>query len=162
MPDSDAEVLTAEELQLPNDVQAQLRIGRKAQRDFEASQLQIKQMEKQAAIERAGVPEHPAREVVFANYDGPLEGDSIREYAAKMGIVAQQAPSEVTSQEQSAMRQVLNAGGGAPPSSNDIDAAVAMRNAKSQKEVLDIVAAIGGTPGFKSRDGLIGELPPPI
>ena len=158
----DVEVLSPEELQLPNEIQAQLRIGRKAAKETEALQAQIKQMEKQSAIERAGVPEHPAREVVFANYDGPLEGDSIREYAAKMGIVAPQSATEVTPEEQSSMRQVLQAGGGAPPQSNDIDLAVALRNAKSSAEVMAIVKEVSGNPGFRSRDGLIGELPPPI
>ena len=158
----DVEELTTEELQLPNDIQAQLRIGRKAAKESEALQVQIKQMEKQSAIERAGVPDHPARDVVFKDYDGPLEGDSIREYAAKMGIVAPQSATEVTPEEQSSMRQVLQAGGGAPPQSGDIDLAVALRNAKSQKEVLDIVGQVVGKPGFRSRDGLIGEWPQPI
>ena len=158
----DVEELTPDELQLPNEIQAQLRIGRKAAKESESLQAQIKQMEKQSAIERAGVPEHPAREVVFANYDGPLDGDSIREHATKMGIVGAPAPEGVSVQESQAMRQVLQAGGGTPPQSNDIDAAVAMRNAKSQNEVLEIVAVMAGNPGFRSRDGLIGELPPPI
>jgi DNA segregation ATPase FtsK/SpoIIIE-like protein len=159
----DVEELTPEELQLPNEIQAQLRIGRKAAKESEALQAQIKSMEKQSAIERAGVPDHPAREVVFKDYDGPLDGDSIREHAAKMGIAAvQESATQVTPQEQNSMRQVLNAGGGTPPQSGDIDAAIAMRNAKSQKEVLEIVAQIAGTPGFRSRDGLIGELPQPI
>jgi hypothetical protein len=158
----DVEVLSPEELQLPNEIQAQLRIGRKAAKETEALQAQIKQMEKQSAIERAGVPEHPAREVVFANYDGPLDGDSIREHASKMGIIAAPAPEGASVQEQSAMRQVLQAGGGAPPQSNDIDLAVALRNAKSSAEVMAIVKEVSGNPGFRSRDGLIGELPPPI
>ena len=158
----DVEELTQDELQLPNDIQAQLRIGRKAAKELEASQAQFKQLEKQSAIERAGVPDHPARDVVFKDYDGPLEGDSIREYAAKMGIVAPQSATEVTPEEQSSMRQVLQAGGGAPPQSGDIDLAVALRNAKSQKEVLEIVGQVVGTPGFRSRDGLIGEWPQPI
>ena len=158
----DAEVLTPEELTLPNDIQAQLRIGRKAAKETEALQAQIKQMEKQSAIERAGVLEHPAREVVFANYDGPLDGDSIREHAAKMGIIAQESDTQVSPQEQAAQRAILNAGGGSPPQSNDIDAAIAMRNAKSKAEVLEIIGQVVGQPGFKSRDGLIGEWPQPI
>lgn len=158
----DVEVLTPEELQLSNEDQARLRIARKTERENEALKLQIKDMEKQSAIERAGVPEHPAREVVFKDYDGPLDGDSIREHAAKMGIVAQESATQVTPQEQSAMRQVLNAGGGAPPSSGDIDAAVAMRNAKSPSELRAIIGELVGTPGFKNRDGLIGEWPEPI
>ena len=158
----DVEELTPDELQLPNEIQAQLRIGRKAAKESESLQAQIKQMEKQSAIERAGVPEHPAREVVFANYDGPLDGDSIREHATKMGIVQAPITGEISQEERSAMGQILNAGGGAPPSSNDVDLAVALRNAKSQKEVMDIVREVAGTPGFRSRDGLIGELPPPI
>jgi|SRR5665213_953128 len=155
----ETEVLTPEELQLPNEIQAQLRIGRKVAKELEASQAQVKQMEKQSAIDKAGVPEHPARDVVFANYDGPLEAEPIREYAAKMGIVAQEAPTGVTAQETEAMRQILQAGGGSPPSSGDIDAAVAMRNAKTPQEVMDIVKQVAGQPGFKNAQGLIGVLP---
>ena len=110
MPDSDQEVLTPEELQLSNEDQARLRIARKTERENEALKLQIKSMEKQSAIERAGVPDHPAREVVFANYDGPLESEAIKEFATKMGIVTQESATQVTTQEQDAMRQVLNAG----------------------------------------------------
>jgi hypothetical protein len=158
----DVEVLTTEEQELPNDIQAQLRIGRKAAKETEALQLQIKQMERQSAIERAGVPEHPAREVVFANYDGPLESESIRDYAKKMGIVQAPVTGEISVEEQAAQRAILSAGGGSPPSSGDVDLAVALRNAKSQAEVMAIVREVAGNPGFKSRDGLIGELPPPI
>ena len=69
----DVEVLSPEELQLPNDVQAQLRIGRKAAKELEAERAKFAALEKQSAIDKAGVPEHPAREVVFKDYDGPLE-----------------------------------------------------------------------------------------
>jgi hypothetical protein len=158
----DVEVLTTDELKLPNEVQAQLRIARKSEKENEALKAQITQMERHSAILAAGVPEHPAREVVFANYDGPLDGDSIRAHAEKMGIVAQESATQVTPQEQEAQRQILNAGGGSPPSSGDIDLAVALRNAKSQAEVMAIVREVSGNPGFRSRDGLIGEMPPPI
>lgn len=159
----DTELLTTEELQLSNEDQARLRIARKTERENEALKLQIKDMERKSAIERAGVPEHPARDVVFANYDGPLEGDSIREYALKMGIVAQESLSTGASpQEIDSQRQILNAGGGAPAPTGDIDLAVALRNAKSQGEVLGIIGEVAGQPGFKNRDGLIGILPGPI
>jgi hypothetical protein len=157
----DVEVLSAEEQRLPNEVQAQLRIARKAEKDNEALRSQIAQMERQAAITAAGVPEHPAREVVFASYDGPLDVDSIKSYAERMGIISKE-PDGPTEAELAAQRQILNAGGGLPPSSGDIDLAVALRNAKSQQEVMAIVREVSGTPGFRSRDGLIGELSPPI
>ena len=157
----DQEVLTTDELKLPNEVQAQLRIARKSEKENEALKLQILQMEKQAAITAAGVPEHPAREVVFASYDGPLDSESIKAHAERMGIISREpeGPSEA---ELAAQRQILNAGGGSPPSSGDVDLAVALRNAKSSAEVMAIVREVSGTPGFKSRDGLIGELSPPI
>ena len=158
----DVEVLTPDELKLPNEIQAQLRIGRKATNELAAERLKTASLEKQNAIERAGVPEHPAREVVFKDYDGPLEAESIRDYATKMGIVQAPVTGEISQEERTSMGQILNAGGGLPPSSNDVDLAVALRNAKSQKEVMDIVREVAGTPGFRSRDGLIGELPPPI
>jgi hypothetical protein len=154
----DQEVLTADEQKLPNEVQAQLRIARKAEKENAELKSQLANLERKSAIERAGVPEHPARDVVFANYDGPLEAEPIREYAQKMGIVSSE-PSGVTSEEQAAMRQILQAGGGAPPSSTDIDAAQAMRNAKSPEEVLEIVRQVQGQPGFKNAEGLIGVLP---
>ena len=158
----DVEVLTAEEQKLPNEVQAQLRIARKQDKELAEARAQIANLEKQSAIERAGVPDHPAREVVFKDYDGPLEAESIRDYATKMGIVQAPITGEISQEERNSMSQILAAGGGTPPSSGDVDLAVALRNAKSQREVMDIVREVAGTPGFRSRDGLIGELPPPI
>ena len=152
--------LEAEHQNLPPEVQALLRQGRKAQRDLEASTARQAQMERQVAIERAGIPDHPARELVFQSYDGPLDAESLKAHAEKFGIVATQSQSSGPSdQEMQAQRQILNAGGGAPAGSNDIDAAVAMRNAKSPEEVLDIVRSVAGQPGFRNREGLIGVLP---
>jgi hypothetical protein len=150
------EVLTPEELQLPNDVQARLRIGRTAERKAEALEAQVKQMERQQAVERAGVPDHPARDVVFENYDGPLDSAAILAHAEKFGIGVP-ATDGVTADDISGQRQILSASGGSTPtSSGDIDAADAMRNAGSKEEVLGIVSQIIGQPGFK------GVWPEPI
>lgn len=157
----DEDVLEPELQDLSPAVQAMLRQGRKAQRDMEASTAAIAQLQLQAAIKDAGVPEHPAREVVFKDYDGPLDADSVKAFGEKYGIVAP-AKTEVVdlnAQEREAQRQILSAGGGAPAASGDIDLAVALRNAKSQAEVLAIVKQVAGTPGFHSRDGLIGVMP---
>ena len=158
---NDDDQLSPDEQQLPNEVQAQLRIGRKAARDLEATKAQVAQMELHTAITKAGVPDHPARDVVFQNYDGPLEAEPIRAYAEKFGIVAS-SPSEgsgPTAEELSAQRQILNAGGGAPAASGDVDLAVALRNCKSEAEVQAILKQVVGTPGFKNRDGRIGVFP---
>jgi hypothetical protein len=157
----DEDVLEPEFQQLSPDVQAMLRQGRKAQRDMEAASAAIAQLQLQAAIKDAGVPEHPAREVVFKDYDGPLDADSVKAFATKFGIVAPEKPTaeEPNAQEREAQRQILSAGGGAPAASGDVDLAVALRNAKSQAEVLAIVKQVAGTPGFHSRDGLIGVMP---
>ena len=164
MPQED-EVLEPEELKLPPDVQARLRIGRKAEKEAAAAKAELEQVKRQAAIHEAGVPTHPARDVVFANYDGPLEPEAIRNYASLMGIVEAPAPSSngPTDEEKAAAQQILNAGSaGTPVGSGDIDAAIAMRNAKSGAEVLKIVGELVNTPGFKNRDGLIGTWPDPI
>ena len=145
---------------LPPEVQALLRQGRKAQRDLEAAQTATKQLEKNVAIERAGVPNHPARDVVFEKYDGPLDAESLKAHAEKFGIIATAPVSSGPSdQEISAQRQILNAGGGAPAANGDVDLGDALRNAKTQAEVLAIVRAVSGKPGFRNLDGLIGELP---
>ena len=106
MTDSDIETLSPEEQKLPNEVQANLRVTRKAAKEAEAraeaAEVRIAQMERNASIQAAGVPDHPARDVVFADYDGPLDADSIREYATKMGIVAHESVTEVTPQEREA------------------------------------------------------------
>ena len=157
----DEDVLEPELQDLSPAVQAMLRQGRKAQRDMEASTVAIAQLQLQAAIREAGVPERPAREVVFKDYDGPLDADSVKAFATKFGIVAPEkaAADEPNAQEREAQRQILSAGGGAPAASGDVDLAVALRNAKSQAEVLAIVKQVAGTPGFHSRDGLIGVMP---
>jgi len=153
--------LQPEHQQLPPEVQALLRQGRKAQRDLEAANTAKAQMELQVALERAGVPDHPAREIVFQGYEGPLEADAIKAHAEKMGILTP-APSPAsgpTADEQAAQRAILNAANGAPAGGTDVDLGVALRNAKSQSEIMAIVRQVEGQPGFKSRDGFIGVLP---
>ena len=158
---NDDDQLSPEEQQLPNEVQARLRIGRKAERDLEASTAKMAQMEMTVAVNHAGIPDHPAREIVFQNYDGPLTDEAIKAHAEKFGIIASPvvSPAGPTAEELSAQRQILNAGGGPPAANGDIDLAVALRNAKSQEEVMAIVAQVAGTPGFKNRSGMIGVLP---
>lgn len=158
MQDDDTQ-LEAEHQNLSPEVQALLRQGRKAQRDLEAANAAKAQMERQVAIERAGIPDHPARELVFQSYDGPLDAEALKAHAEKFGITSTPQSSGVTPQEVETQRQIISASGGAPASSNDIDAAVAMRNAKSPEEVLDIVRSVAGQPGFRNREGLIGVLP---
>jgi hypothetical protein len=157
---NDDNELEPEHQNLSPDVQALLRQGRKAQRDLEAATTATKQLEKSVAIERAGVPNHPARDVVFEKYDGPLESDAIKAYAEKFGIIAvQPVSSGPTDQEISAQRQILQAGGGAPAANGDVDLAVALRNAKSPGEIMAIVQQMSGDPGFRNHDGLIGVMP---
>ncbi len=158
------EVLDQEELKLPADVQARLRIGRKAEKRAAEAEAELATARLNTAIRDAGVPDHPARDVVFRDYEGPMDAESIKAYAERFGIVAVKEPVDPgpSAEEQAAQRAILNAGGGAPAASGDIDLAVALRAAKSQAEVMAIVAQVAGTPGFKSRTGLIGELPPPI
>lgn len=152
----DEELLDSEELKLPAEVQARLRIGRKAERDAANANAEIASLKLQSAIRDAGVPNHPARDVVFKDYDGPLEPDAIKAHAEKFGIVAETVSDGPTDQEIQAQRQILNAGGGAPAANGDIDAGVAMRNATEPKDVWAVIDQVGGTPGFKNHDGLIG------
>jgi hypothetical protein len=163
MSDQNEEQLSPEEQQLSPSIQAQLRQGRKAARDLEAATLLNAKREKMDVVVAAGVPNHPAREVVFENYDGPMDAENIKAYAEKYGIVAVQAENQGPSAEEiAAQRQILNAGGGAPAASGDVDLAIAMRNAKSKQELMGIIGEVVGQPGFKNRDGLVGVWPEPI
>ncbi len=157
----DFDELEPEHRSLPPDVQALLRQGRKAARDVEAQTLEIARLDKKRAIVEAGVPDHPAREAVFANYDGPLEPDAIKAYAEKMGIAAAPASQDAgpTPEELAAASRILTAGGGAPPpASDDTDLGVAIRNTHSKEELHAILEQVSGDPGFRNREGLIGEL----
>ena len=158
---TDDNELTAEEQRLPDNVQAELRIARKAAREAAAKDVKIAQLEKSTAVLAAGIPDHPAREAVFERYDGPLEAAPIREYAERMGLMTPVAGAGgLTADEIAAGQRIVGAGQGAPPpGSADVDLAVAMKNAKTDKELLGIIGEVSGQPGFKSRDGLIGELP---
>lgn len=158
MTDQDDE-LEAQHQQLPPDVQALLRQGRKAQKELENERVARAHLELTVALKDAGVPEHPARELVFKDYDGPTDAESLKAHAAKFGIVEAPAPSGPSDAELEAQRRIIQAGAGSPPGSGDIDLADAFRNTKSREEVLTIIAEMAGNPGFKSRDGLIGELP---
>src|ERR1035437_5962742 len=104
----DEDVLEPEFQQLSPDVQAMLRQGRKAQRDMEAASAAIAQLQLQAAIKDAGVPEHPARELIFKDYDGPLDADSVKAFETKFGIVPPEKPpaDEPNAQEREAQRQI--------------------------------------------------------
>src|ERR1035437_6736385 len=104
----DEDVLEPELQDLSPAVQAMLRQGRKAQRDMEASTAAIAQLQLQAAIKDAGVPEHPAREIVFKDYDGPLDGYAERAFETKFGIVPPEKPpaDEPNAQEREAQRQI--------------------------------------------------------
>jgi hypothetical protein len=162
MQNNDEEVLEAEHQNLPPEVQALLRQGRKAQRETEALKAQLAQEQLTVAIERAGVPAHPLRDLAFKEYSGPTDPEAIKAHAEKMGLTvtpAAPASSGPTDQEISAQRQILNAGGGAPAANGDVDLAVALRNAKSSSEVLSIVGQMAGNPGFRNHDGLVGILP---
>jgi hypothetical protein len=156
----DNDELETEHQGLPPDVQALLRQGRKAQREAEALKDQLAHKDLQVAIERAGVPDHPLRELAFKEYNGPVDAESIKAHAEKMGLIVAPVSQSAgpTDQEISAQRQILNAGG-TPAASGDVDLAVALRNAKSPSEVMAIVKQMEGNPGFRNRDGLIGVLP---
>lgn len=166
MPESDVnDELAPEHRNLPDDVQAQLRQKRKQERELAEKDAKIALLEKTSAIAAAGVPDHPAREAVFAGYDGPLEAAPIREYAERMGIMQPdagggQGPS---AEELAAASRILTAGGGAPPpGSNDVDLAAAMRALRNdpngREKLLGILQEVSGSDGFKNFDGLIGEL----
>ena len=161
MPDEQDE-LEPQHQQLPPDVQALLRQGRKAQRDLEAANAAVEAKDREVAVERAGIPESPMRDFFLQNYQGPTDPEAIKAEAEKLGLFgtsAAPAASGPTEQEMAAQRQILNATGGAPAASGDIDLGVAFRNTKSSAEVMAIVKEVAGTPGFRSRDGLIGVLP---
>ena len=160
MPEDQNDELTPEQLQLPADVQALLRQGRKAQRDKEVAEAALAVANKATAVAQAGVPDHPAREAVFERYEGPLDAESIRTYATSMGLMAPVNGGGPSAEELEAQRRIASASGGAPPAgSGDIDLAVAMRNAPDKKALLGIIGEVSGDPGFRSRDGLVGELP---
>ena len=161
MPDQDDE-LEPEHQQLPPDVQALLRQGRKAQRDLAAKETEVATANLHRAVAEAGIPEHPAREIVFGQYDGPMDAESIKAHAEKFGLLSAPATSteQVSQEELNRQRQIVGASSGAQaPSSGDIDLAVALRNAKNASEVRAIIAEVAGNPGFKTSSGLIGVLP---
>lgn len=166
MPESDVnDELAPEHRNLPDDVQAQLRLKRKLERETAEKDAMIATLQKNGAIAAAGVPDHPAREAVFAAYDGPLEAAPIREYAEKMGIMEADTGGAggPTPEELAAASRILTAGGGAPPpGSNDVDLAAAMKALRNdpngREKLLGMLREVSGTPGFKNFDGLIGEL----
>ena len=165
MPDNEQDELEPEHQSLPPDVQALLRQGRKAQRDAANAQAELAHVQRMKAVTEAGFPSSPMTELVFKDYEGPLDAEAIRARANEVGLtipVPSEPSSGVSAEEEAAQRAILNATGGAPAASGDVDLAVAFRNAKSQSEVMAIVTEVAGTPGFRSRDGLIGVLPEPI
>jgi non-canonical (house-cleaning) NTP pyrophosphatase len=155
------EVLTPAELALPADVQARLRIGRKAERDAAEASAKLAASELRNDVLEAGVPNHPAREAVFEKYTGERTPEAIRAYAESMGIMTPvvAAPSGPTAEEIAGQRRIIDASVGAPPAAGgDVDLAVALKNCQSEAEVQAILEQVSGKEGFTNQEGLIGLL----
>lgn len=96
-------------------------------------------LERELAVERAGIPATPMRELFLKAYDGPSDAESIRAKAEEYGLLSAPVVG-VSASELAAHSQLVSAsvGGQAPVASEDL--AVALRNAKNPADVLRIVA----------------------
>ena len=149
----------------PKDLRS--RLGAEANRASQA-ESEAENLRRELAVERAGLPDFPGKQFFLSNYTGDATPEAVKAAAAEAGFIggdgspvggAPAAP-QVPQEELDRQRQIVGASAGAQtPSSGDIDLAVALRNCKSQGEVMAIVAQMAGNPGFKNREGLIGVLP---
>jgi hypothetical protein len=149
----------------PKDLRS--RIGAEAARATTA-ETEAATLRRELAVERAGLPDFPGKQFFLSAYSGEPTPEAVKQAAAEAGFInadgspigGAPAQQQVSQEELDRQRQIVGASSGAQtPSSGDIDLAVALRNCKSQGEVMAIVAQMAGNPGFKSREGLIGVLP---
>jgi hypothetical protein len=92
-------------------------------------------LERRAAFAEAGLPDVPQRELIERTYEGEMNAEAIREYAAKYGVVPGAttpiAPDNRTDLD--ALRRIQQAGAGAPPVA-PMDFGDALDRAQSQDE----------------------------
>lgn len=149
----------------PKDLRSRLgaESNRAATAEGEAATLR-----RELAVERAGLPDFPGKQFFLNAYDGEATPEAVKEAAKAAGFISGDgapvggapAQQQVSQEELDRQRQIVGASAGSQtPSSGDIDLAVALRNCKTQAEVMAIVTQVAGTPGFKSRSGLVGVLP---
>ena len=152
----------------PKDLRS--RLGAEANRASTA-ETEAENLRRELAVERAGLPDFPGKQFFLSNYTGEATPEAVKEAAKAAGFISgdgapvggNTSQPQVTQEELDRQRQIVGASAGShAPSSGDIDLAVALRNAKSKTEVLEIIGQVVDTPGFKSRDGLIGTWPEPI
>lgn len=112
--------------------------------DVERSRLEAEArytaLERELAVERAGIPNTPIRELFLKAYDGPSDPEAIKAKAAEYGLFDGGASQGVPAGELADHRQIVQAGAGAIAPNAGQDLAEALRHAKTPAEVLAIVA----------------------
>jgi hypothetical protein len=104
------------------------------------AETQVANLQRELAVERAGIPDTPMRELFLKAYEGPAEAEAIKAEAEKYGLFNAPTSNGVPVQELEANRRMVQASAGASVPAAQEDLEVALRNAKSPADVLRIVA----------------------
>lgn len=134
---SDEEYLTLhpEHSNLDPNIRAQMRQNTSLQAEVETERAARISLERRVAFAEAGLPDHPARELIEKTYEGEMTADAIREYAAKYGVSADTATAPVLDNraDLDALRRSQQAGTSAAPTTT-MDFGDALSRARSPEE----------------------------
>jgi hypothetical protein len=103
-------------------------------------EAQVAELQRRAVLSEAGVPDTPIGKLFKDAYKGDLTTEAVKAAMVEYGIAS--GTEAVSAAEQAAHQRIASADSGQGPSDGAIDAADALRNAKSEQEVLAILDAL--------------------
>jgi hypothetical protein len=137
----------------PN-IRAELRRSRLMARENAQLQAEAEQAKREAAFAKAGIPDTPLGEMFAKAYDGPTDDPSALKTAFEaLGVATPLGGSTPPAQQgatDAAQRQLAQVGAGADLG-GDIEFADALRSAKSEDDVLALIAS--APEGARNADG---------
>lgn len=155
MPESEDLELESESGEpLDPNVRKALREHNALKKELEETKAQMVQVQREAALTKAGIPDTPFGQFFSQNYQGEASPEAVREAAKAAGVLTEE--NGVPSQQQvdpiadslAAQRRIQEAGGQPPPPPNaasDFNSAIGQ--AKSEAEVLAAINQYGRTVG---------------
>ncbi len=126
-----------------NPVRAQLRNLEAKNKELEAKLLQATEAQRKLAFVEAGVDfSAPISRYFVKAYDGEMTADAIRQAATEANLISATQVNSETQAEQTAWNRLQKAARAGDPSDGPVDWNTKIANAKSQDEVMQILAQV--------------------
>lgn len=154
---------TDEELGIPDhldpNIRAELRKSRTFAKEAEAARAEAEAARRELEFHKAGIPEDGIGALIRKAYDGPVDGESIRTFAAAHGLTIDGKPANAPTDEQAdaliELEKLRNMqrglGAGTAPITPDAVAEWnrAMADTKSEEDVWAVIERLGPTVGVR-------------